>query len=76
MLSGTTILAHALTGMSITVVPQTANNPVPAIVLPSDGMRAAIYVITLSQFEVIPGPQFEGVLHGALFRSTEHLYDL
>jgi hypothetical protein len=76
MFSRPSLLAQALTGMSIVTLPHAADNPVPAVVLPSDGMRMAIHVITLSKFEVIPGPQFEGVLYGALFRSTEHLYDL
>lgn len=76
MWPGTSILAQAVTGMSMVTTPQCPDNPVPAIVLPSDGMRAVIHVITVSKFEVIPGPQFEGVLHGAMFRSTDHLYDL
>ena len=70
-----TMLAHALTGLTV-VTSQIADKPAIAIELPSDGMRRAVQVITLSEFSVITGPDFEGVLHGALFRSTEHLYDL
>ena len=73
MFPGSTLLAHALTGMSVTVpVPP----PPSAIELPSDGMRKVIRLIELSDYSVFPGPQVEAVLHGALFRSTEHLYDL
>ena len=78
MFPGTTIiLAHALTGMSVVTTPQLASMPPPWVgELPSDGMRKVMRVITLSNFSVVPGPEIEGALHAALFRSTEHLYDL
>lgn len=70
-----TLLAHAITEMVTTT---TAQHPLPppVIALPSESMRNAMQVITLSDFWVMPGPEFECVLHGALFRSTERLYDL
>jgi len=75
MFPGTNIFAQALTGISFVAPLHAADRHVSAVTLPSDSLRM-IHVITLSQFDVIPGPQFEGVFHGALFRSTEHLYDL
>jgi hypothetical protein len=76
MLTSPTILAHALTSLTVVTTQPVTDKPPAAIQLPSDGMRRAMHVIRLSEFSVIAGPQFEGVLHGALFRSTEHLYDL
>jgi len=70
-----TMLAHALTTLTVVTTPQ-PQQPVVAIQLPSDGMRRAVQIIRLSDFKVIAGSEFEGVLHGALFRSTEHMYDL
>jgi hypothetical protein len=69
-------LAHAFTGMVAITTPQAVANVTPAAELPSDSMNRVIHAITLSNFSVISGPEFERVLQGALLRSTEHLYDL
>ena len=70
-----TFLAQALTGAVTTTAVQHPPSP-PAIELPSEGIHQARHAITLTALMLDAGHELEAIMRAAVFRGTEHRYDL
>lgn len=72
-------LAQAVTGTAISFTPHPIPveiTPVEIWVLPSDGIQQSHWTISLSHAVYESGPAMEAVMRSAVFKCTEHRYDI